>query len=141
MKKTPLRKKGKSDISILQRKIWKLCKEITRKKYGNTCYTCGQKGLIGSNWHTGHMWPKASLGALLKYDLRILRPQCFNCNINLGGMGAEFYRKMMNEIGVQKMTVLELDKRKIVKAYDHYSSLIPVYKEILEKLSTGQIEK
>lgn len=66
------------------------------------------------------MWPKGSLGHSLKYDLRILRPQCYHCNINLGGMGAVFYAKMLKENGKKHMSDLEkervLDRQAKVKA-------------------------
>lgn len=134
MKKTPLRRKGKEPISRIQRKLWNLCKLITRKRYGATCYTCGRTGLTGSNWHTGHLWAKASLGAYLKYDLRVLRPQCYNCNINWGGQGAIFYKKMLAEIGPEKMAQLERDRQKTVKAYDFYVKLLIEYQNILHGL-------
>lgn len=130
MKRTKLRKQSKDSISKIQRQLWELCKKIIRKKYGNVCYTCGARGLSASNWHIGHMMPKASLGAYLKYDLRVLRPQCYNCNINLGGHGAEFYRKMMIEIGSTNMDELMRDRQKIVKAYDHYQKLLVEYQII-----------
>lgn len=76
------------------------------------------------------MWPKASLGAILKYDLRILRPQCYHCNINLGGNGAVFYAKMLAEIGPEKMMQLESDRNVTVKAYDHYLKLLEEYKKL-----------
>ncbi len=129
-----MRKKSKQTISKLQRILWELCKNIIRKLYGNSCYTCGQKGLEGSNWHTGHLWAKASLGAYLKYDLRVLRPQCYNCNINRGGMGADFYKRMLKEIGEVEMERLEQDRQKTVKSYDHYLVLIEEYKLKLSKL-------
>lgn len=133
MKRCKLRKLGRQKISIVQRKLWKLCKEITRKKYGNTCYTCHQMGLSGVNWHTGHLWAKASLGAYLKYDLRVLRPQCYNCNINRGGMGADFYQRMLIEIGEEKMAQLQRDRQVIVNAMDHYQKLISEYEKILQQ--------
>lgn len=80
------------------------------------------------------MWPKASLGAYLKYDLRILRPQCYNCNINLGGMGAIFYQKMTDEKGDQYMNQLHKDRQIEVRAYDHYYTLFIKYKNILNNL-------
>lgn len=134
MKRSILRKKGIELIAKIQRVLWELCKQITRKRYGNVCYTCDRTGLEGSGWHTGHLFPKASVSAYLKYDLRILRPQCYFCNINLGGNGAEFYRRMMVEIGPTAMSELILDRQKSVKAYDHYQSLIPKYQEILKSL-------
>lgn len=129
MKRTPLKKKSKQKISTLQVKLWEECKRIIRARYPNTCYTCGKSGLSGSNWHTGHLWPKASLGAFLKYDLRVLRPQCYNCNINLGGNGAVYYAKMLEENGQEYMTQLEAEKQITVKAYDHYEKLLAEYSE------------
>lgn len=130
MRKTPLKKKSKQKISTIQNKIWNECKRIIRKRYPNTCYTCGQTGLIGSNCQTGHMWAKAALGAFLKYDLRVLRIQCYNCNINRGGMGADFYSKMLKEIGPHKMEILEKDRQVTVNAMSHYLALLEIYKTL-----------
>ena len=129
-----MRAKSKQKISVIQRKLWIECKRLIRQRYGNTCYTCGKTNLFGSNWHTGHLWPKASLGAYLKYDLRILRPQCYNCNINLGGNGAVFYSKMLEEKKEIFMTLLETEKQIIVpRAYEHYKTLLEKYKGLLYK--------
>lgn len=129
MKKTKLRKISKQPISLIQRKLWNEIKRIIRKGEP-TCYTCGRTGLTGSNWHAGHMWPKASLGAFLKYDLRVIRSQCYHCNINLGGNGAVFYKKMLAENGQEYMEKLERDKQITVKAYDYYTELLTKYKEM-----------
>lgn len=131
LKRSKLRKKGKLPISRLQRQLWELCKQIIRKKYGNRCYTCPRIGLVGSDWHTGHLWSKAALGAFLKYDLRVLRPQCYNCNINRGGMGADFYKKMLKEIGSEAMEKLEQDRQVSVKAYDYYLKLLEEYQKLV----------
>jgi hypothetical protein len=130
MKKTKLKKVSKQKISTIQNKIWEHCKRITRKAYGNTCYTCGRTGLIGSDWQTGHMWSKASVGAFLKYDTRILRPQCYNCNINQGGRGADFYVKMLKEVGQNAMQKLEADRQVTVKAMDHYLKILDEYSKL-----------
>lgn len=130
MRRTKLKKQSKQSISLIQRKIWELCKHIIRKKYGNVCYTCGRTGLEGSNWHTGHLWAKASLGAWLKYDLRVLRPQCYHCNINLGGSGADFWVKMVRDNGQEYMDSLKSERSITVKAYDHYVGLLGEYKQI-----------
>lgn len=134
MRKTALRKKSKQKISVIQRKLWEECKRIIRTRYGNSCYTCPRTGLVGSDWHTGHMWAKASVGASLKYDLRLLRPQCYNCNINLGGQGAVFYARMLRENGSELMAQLEQDKiedkRGLLKAIDHYLMLLEQYKQL-----------
>lgn len=129
MKKTPLRAKSKLSISKIQRQIWEEVKRIVRRDYPHVCYTCG-KSCEGSNLHTGHMWAKASLGAYLKYDLRLLRPQCYFCNINCGGQGAIFYKKMLDEKGKKYMEQLERDKQVTVKAIDHYITILEEYKSL-----------
>jgi hypothetical protein len=130
LKRTRIKKTSKQSISVIQRKLWEECKRIIREQFGNTCYTCGAKNLSGSNLHTGHLWAKASLGAYLKYDIRVLRPQCYRCNIHLGGAGADFYKKMLRTEGEDYMKRLEADRNITVKAYDHYLSLLEEYKNI-----------
>lgn len=126
-KKTKLSKTSKTSISKLQRQIWEHCKRIIRKRYGNICYTCNKSGLEGSNWHTGHMIPKATLGAYLKYDLRILRPQCYFCNVNCGGRGAEFIENMRRIEGNEYVNQILKDREITVKAYDHYIKILNEY--------------
>lgn len=140
MKKTKIKKQSKEKISTIQRQLWLLCKQIIRRRYPNVCYTCGQMGLGGSNQQTGHLWAKASLGAYLKYDLRVLRIQCYNCNINRGGMGADFWVRMVRENGQEYMDKLKAERNITVKAYDHYISLIPKYIEILDELNKNALK-
>jgi len=130
MKKTKLKKLSKAPISKLQRDIWVECKRIIRAKYGNVCYTCGAKGLSGANWHTGHLFSKATLGAYLKYDLRVLRPQCYHCNVNCGGRGAEYIDLMREREGNEYVNKIIQDKFKTVKAYDHYLKILHEYKQM-----------
>lgn len=84
------------------------------------------------------MWNKSVLSAYMKYDIRILRPQCMRCNIDLGGMGAVFFERMCEEIGIDGMKKLQEDRKVTVKAYDHYLTLIPTYEEILNDLQNNQ---
>lgn len=132
-RKVKLRKHSLSPLSVLERALWALCKAIVRAIHPNVCYTCGRPGLKGRNWQTGHMWKKSGLGAFMKYDLRILRPQCYHCNIDLDGNARAFERRMRKEIGEEKWAELEKDRRKSVRAYDHYTALIPIYSDILER--------
>ena len=90
-----------------------------------------RSGLTGSNWQTGHMWAKASLGAYLKYDLRVLRPQCAICNLFQGGRGADFYARMLKEIGPKEMEKLEADRQVTVKSYDYYLKILSDYQKLL----------
>ncbi len=129
MKKTPLRRKSKSSIRKVQDDIWQEARRIVAEQFGTDCYTCGKKNLQGSDKQLGHMIPKASLGAFLKYDIRLLRYQCMVCNIYRGGNGAEFYRRMLKEEGKEYMDELLRDKNKTVKANDFYKNLLVEYKK------------
>lgn len=134
MRRKKLAKKSKRKISVIQRDIWDQCKILIRTKYGHDCYTCPAKGLEGSNWHTGHMFPKASLGAYLKYDLRNLRPQCYNCNINNGGQGAVFIENMRRIEGNEYVDQIIKDKQISVQAYDFYVELLEKYKKMTNNI-------
>jgi hypothetical protein len=137
MKKTKHKKKKKSDSKKLQTKLWELCKQLTRKIHGNSCYTCTQENLKGINWQTGHFLPKGSCGAYLKYDLRNLRPQCMRCNIDLGGNGAVFSRNLIIREGQKYVDDLFEDRNKQLpgkQSYEYYKMLFEKYKLILEEL-------
>lgn len=115
LKRSGIRKKSTPE-ALLKKKLWELCKQIIREAYGNTCYTCDKEGLRGSDWHTGHFIPSSTCGAYLRYDLRNLRPQCYHCNINLGGNGAVFYRNLVDDVGQAEVDQLFEDKKILIKA-------------------------
>jgi hypothetical protein len=77
-------------IKTIEGRIWKLCRAITRAKYPNVCVSCGEKDLEGTNWHTGHYFRKKFIPIQMKYDLRLLRPQCRSCNMRKHG-ALEYY--------------------------------------------------
>lgn len=128
-------RKPKSDINKAKEKLWQLCKQIIRKTYGNTCYTCNKMGLEGSSWQTGHFIPSSICGAYLRFDLRNLRPQCFRCNIDLSGNGSVFYRKLVHDLGQSYVDDLFRDKERTTKADIHfYNALIESYTQKLSEL-------
>lgn len=129
MKRTRLKKTSKQSISLIQRKLWEECRRIKSNKRSD-CYTCGAKDLQGSNRQLGHMWAKASVGAVLKYELDILEWQCTRCNIWGGGMGADFYKRKLKELGKKRIDELEKLRNKSVKAHDYYIELLEKYKQI-----------
>lgn len=127
-----MRRKSKSEIRKLQDKLWELCKQIIRLRYPHFCYTCG-KPIEGSNCQTGHFIPKASCPAELKYSLDNLRLQCYHCNINLGGNGSEFYRRLEQEKGKEFVESLFARKHQTIKADKYwYMAKIDEYTKILE---------
>lgn len=131
-----MRKQSKSKLSTIQRDLWQECRRIQGTRLANPdgsvdCYTCGAKDLQGSNRQLGHVpWPKATLGAFLKYDLRLLKWQCFRCNINFSGLGGVAYPKMEKEFGKEFIEQLERDRNVSVKAIDHYLQLLDEYRKM-----------
>jgi len=111
-KKAPPKKKRrkKTERQKLEEKLWEECKRIIRTRYPNECFTCRAVDLAGVNWQTGHGKPKGALPLQFKYDLRNLRPQCMNCNINLGGASDIFIAKL--EQDQEGLTFLEEACRK-----------------------------
>ena len=72
-------------IKTIESRIWKLCKEITRMQYVNTCFACGKENLEGKQLHTSHLFRKKFIPIQMKYDLRLLRNCCNVCNLRLYG--------------------------------------------------------
>lgn len=111
-------------------KLWKLCREISDKKYPNAkCFTCDAQ-ISGSNKQLGHFIPSSIGGAYLRYDLRNLRWQCMRCNVHAGGNGAEYYVRMVKENGQEYVDQLFQDKQKSIKAYDYLLELLEKYKNL-----------
>lgn len=104
-------RKKKSEATKQKEKLWELCKQLTRRRYGNMCYTCGQRDLVGQNWHTGHFITDSTCSTELSYDLDNLRPQCYRCNINLSGNWIAFEARMISEMGQEFVDALKQRNR------------------------------
>lgn len=124
----------KSAATKQKEKLWELCKQITRKRWGNICYTCGAQNLEGSNWHTGHFITDSTCSTELSYDLDNLRPQCYACNIHRSGYWVEFERRMIQENGAEWVEALKQRNRDTKgNKYGSFwiTQKIEEYKEIL----------
>ena len=132
LKRTKL-KKGKSDIRKIQDLLWQECRRIILTRYERNgkhyCFTC-DKEVSGSNRQLGHFIPNSVGGALLRYNLDNLRIQCYYDNINLGGNGSEFYRRLVKENGEEFVEKLFALKGQTTKAIDYYKMLLEKYKKI-----------
>lgn len=84
MKKSPLKKKSKTKISVLKRKLWTEFSKYIRERDNYICFTCGRKG-EGQGMHAGHFVPKSVGGIALYFNEDNVKCQCYHCNINLGG--------------------------------------------------------
>lgn len=137
-KRPVVKRKKLPSIQRLRKKLWELCRAITEKRYKDICFTCGRP-VSGSNRQLGHFIPSSIGGAVLRYNLENLRWQCYYDNINLGGHGAEYYRRLVLEIGQDRVDELFKLKNKIVKAdRSFYDGLIEEYSAILESYGTSK---
>lgn len=133
-KNKPLARRSKSELAKLKDKLWELCKNITRARYGGTCYTCDKQGLEGSNQQTGHYLTDSTCSTELRYDLNNLRIQCYRCNINLSGNWIEYERRLIRDHGEEY--VAELKRRNyatkgLMYREDWYKRKIEEYKALL----------
>lgn len=129
-----LRRKSKSPQIKLEDELWQHCRRITKAKYAlkdgsYVCFTCG-KPIEGSNCQLGHFIPKSVGGVLLRYNLSNLRLQCYYCNINLGGNGSTFYKKLLEEMGQEHIDKLFQLKTQTKKGSDHYLTLLEEYSKL-----------
>ena len=139
--KSKIKKKSKTENALLKDKLWELCKTIIRKRDGKVCFICGKKGLSGAGWHTGHFIPSSTCGAYLRFDLRNLHSSCYYCNINLGGNGAMFYKRLVEVYGQEFVDRIFQDKQvyaKVDKIF--YENKIEEYKKYA-KLSKAKLIK
>ena len=128
-------RKTRNTPKKLKAKLWGLCREIAHKIYPPHCYTCESKNLEGSNKQLGHFIASSICGAFLRFDLRNLRWQCMRCNMHAGGNGAEYYRRMVIEVGQEAVDQLFRDKEKSIKAdVIFYENKIAEYETLLRSL-------
>lgn len=106
---------------------------VVFKTYGSDCYTCPRKNLEGSDRQGGHVpWASSELSTICRYDIRYIRAQCYNCNINKSGRGAVALEKMKSE-GIDTDWLWHLNeqtKGKVCKS-DFFEAVIEEYKSLL----------
>jgi len=128
-----MKRKKKSPLQKAQKKLWELTRQIVFKKYGKDCYTCPKKNLEGVNCQGGHVpWPASTLSTFCKYDIRFVRPQCFDCNINKGGMGAIALERMQREkIDIEAMRTLNRETKGKPYHLDWHLAKIAEYEKLV----------
>lgn len=135
IRKRKPRKKGK--ITKLKLKLWGLCRQIIKQRYGNTCYTCSRVVPDGKGMHTAHYLTSSLCSTSMRFDLRNLRPGCYNCNINLSGNWPAYQKAIEKETpGITAILVAENDSTK-GKTYpeEWFVKKIAEYEALLTKLS------
>lgn len=141
MKRTPLKRKSKTSISKLKRKLWSIVSKRIKERDKHICFTSGVQ-VSGSNAHCGHGIPDSVSGARLRYHPKNLHCQSMRENIHLGGNGGEYYRRQVEKYGQETVDLLYQLKNKTMKADEiYYLKLIELYtsgtwEEIEEFLET-----
>jgi hypothetical protein len=119
--------------------IWEQCRRIKQVKQAQTCFICGSDLTKKKSRQLGHLIPKVVLPTQMKYDLRLLEPCCYHCNINCGGNGYIFGKKMEDTYGKEFVEQIykdflyfkSLDKMSDKEKLAFYSELLEKYKLIL----------
>lgn len=125
------------------KQLWSLCREITRRRYGNTCYTCGKQNLSGSDFQTGHFIAKSICSTELAYDLDNLRIQCSACNIWKSGNWVAFEEHLIADHGREYVETLKRrNKETKGKKYGSHwmKQKIVEHKEVLSTLPPPNYE-
>lgn len=87
------------------------------------CYTCDR----GKNDHAGH-YLRRGLDSV-RWNILNVKPQCWNCNILLGGNQDEFRKRLIVEYGLEAVEGLEQLSRVAVKfSADELMEMIQKYK-------------
>lgn len=124
----------KPKISTLKKKAWKLMSEYIRRKYADEfgmveCVSCAPPA-TRKYWklqQAGHFVPRGRGNACYFLEENI-HPQCFQCNINLGGNPAGYAKFIKDTYGADKIDELELEAQKTVKF------TVPILEELIEDL-------
>lgn len=104
-------------VSSLEKKVWKLAKQVTRKNWCKEdgtafCFTCEKHLTDKASMHTGHWRKKSILPMTHKYDLRMLKIQCPGCNLFQDGNEAEYTLRLMKKYGSDWVTDLDDEWRR-----------------------------
>lgn len=119
-------------MSLKKSIAWKNFSKYIRLKYGPRCYTCGN---IPKVLQAGHFVQGFGHQNTF-FSERNVRPQCFRCNINLSGNGAEFARRLQEEFGLGIVKELTDEGRKYKQyAPKELKELAAYYKEKIKELN------
>jgi hypothetical protein len=121
----------------LKKELWSLVSRYVRMsaadRNGNcTCYTCGTVG----HWkemQAGH--GVSGRGNAILFELKVIRPQCYPCNMHKHGNYEVFIPKLVHEIGLDEYEDLVVSKsivRKLFSAW--YLGEIAFYKARIDEI-------
>ncbi len=134
LKRSPLKRKGKSEFSKAKEKAWKAFSLYIRTRDKFTCYTCG-KNLKGSRTlHAGHFISRTHASVL--FDEINVHAQCMYCNMFLSGNTGIYADNLIRDYGIDKFQDL-LKRSRQIKQWKVYEleTLADQYEYKLKQLS------
>lgn len=132
-----IRKEAKKHtLGWWKKQFWTVFSLYIRTRDEFKCFTCDNKG-DGKGMHAGHFIPRASGGLALYFHEQNVHAQCYRCNMNLGGNGAEYYKRMVAKYGQELVDELFRLRDTGYKKYsiEEYESLIEIYKQKTKELN------
>ncbi len=100
-------------------------KYIRLRDAGNVCISCQKKPL---KENAGHFY-NANNHWNVRFDERNVHLQCEHCNTYLSGNLIEYRSRLINKIGIEQLTLLELEANKTRKfTIDELKQIINKYK-------------
>lgn len=122
--------------STIKKKAWDWCSKYIRLKHSDkngfvACYTCGKIMFwqSGNQMQAGHGF--SGRGNSILFEEKILRPQCYSCNVGKYGNLDVFHAKLIKEYGPkfldqmnkQKNILKQFTLKEITEICGHYKKL------------------
>ncbi len=128
----------KQKHSTVKKRLWALVSLYIRRKYSDdngycSCVTCGATKPY-KQMQAGHFVPKKKGNAVYFVEENI-HPQCYQCNINLGGYGAMYNKFMLDTYGQEKIDeLLDLAQTTVKFTVNDLLDMEDYFKERLKEL-------
>lgn len=135
------RKVKKDSLSTLKKKVWALFSKYIRLRYADwdgivQCYTCPKK----KHWkqmQAGHGFGGRSNSIL--FEEKIVRPQCYGCNIMMKGNYDIFHAKLEKEYGFGILQeFIEIKRQTKQFTGEELKNLAKHYKQLCEQLNDNE---
>lgn len=126
--------------SWYKKELWKWFSKYIRLRDKRVCITCGRivPPEKPQGYHAGHCEPKSICPLCLYFSEKNVNGQCYNCNINLGGWGARYRKRVDEKWGVGTYEAIEKMKIEFKGqqwTIDEYLDKIKEYKEKVKCLT------
>lgn len=128
----------KTEKQKLKNKADQIFSEYIRLKYADwrefvACYTCGKCAHYKDGMQNGHFISRGS--NTLRFSEDNCRPQCVGCNVFKNGNYIEFTRRMIDEVGIEKVDELRrLGKETKQFTEQDLKDIIETYTEKIKNL-------